>query len=68
MIGLEGGALMTSNSLLLMGASLVFAIVGALFGSRGAARTQVALRKARGRDKLIDIMAWIDRKVFHAPQ
>lgn len=30
----------------------------------GAARTQRALGQAKERDKLIDVMAWIDRHVF----
>lgn len=52
--------------LLLIIAAAAISLLGGMIASKGAVRTQAALRKAHEHDLLIDTMAWVDRKIFHA--
>ena len=47
-------------------AALVVGVLAGVLGCRGATRTQAALRSIDQRDRIIDIQAWVDRKVFRA--
>lgn len=53
-----------SVHLALVLAAFVVALVGILAGAKDATRTQDALRKGHVDDSLIDLMAWLDRKVI----
>lgn len=44
--------------------SVVVSVVGFLAAVHGSAKTQFALRKAHQSDRIIDAMAWFDRKLF----
>ena len=45
--------------------SVLVTVCAGLLSVYGASRTQRALNKGHERDKLIDIMAWADRRLFH---
>lgn len=45
-------------------AASAFGVAAGVFATKGAVRTQAALAKIDEKDRVVDAMAWIDRRVF----